>query len=101
MTRILTRTADECRELADRQAAGDDLGFTDDFVRAWRSPAPTAKPASEPEPPATKPKPEPEPTKPEPTKPKPEPEPTKPKPKPEPTKPKPKPVERSTPSKKP
>ena len=43
MARIPTRTPDECRQLADRQAAGEDLGYSDDFVRDWRSPAPAPK----------------------------------------------------------
>jgi hypothetical protein len=35
-----TRTPEECRALADRQRAGEDLGFCDRFVREWKSPAP-------------------------------------------------------------
>lgn len=38
MTHIPTRSPDECRRLADRQAAGEDLGFSDEFVKTWRTP---------------------------------------------------------------
>lgn len=38
MTRIPTRTPDDCRRLADQQAAGKDLGFSDEFVRTWQTP---------------------------------------------------------------
>ena len=30
-----TRTEEECIELANRQAKGEDLGFTDRFVKTW------------------------------------------------------------------
>lgn len=51
MIKIATRTPQECRELADRQAAGEDLGFSDAFVMQWAS-NPPSEPAAKPEAPA-------------------------------------------------
>ena len=49
-----TRTADECIELVARQNAGEDLGLSPEFVRAWRNGKVESKPqlAVVPDPPA-------------------------------------------------
>jgi colicin import membrane protein len=41
-----TRSPEECRALADRQKAGEDLGYTDAFVRAWATPGGADKTAA-------------------------------------------------------
>ena len=38
-----TRTPEECQALADRQRGGEDLGFSDAFVKAWASPGGAGK----------------------------------------------------------
>ncbi len=43
---MLTRTEEECVELANRQKKGEDLGFTDAFVKMWATaPGKAAAPA--------------------------------------------------------
>ena len=49
---IPTRTPEECRDLADRQHLGEDLGFSDEFVAEWRTKTPIKKrPSPLPDPP--------------------------------------------------
>ena len=47
MAHIPTRTPQECAELANRQRAGEDLGFSQAFVDEWAT-APAAKKAAAP-----------------------------------------------------